>query len=153
MDANQHFKELLQSLNSAEVEYLIVGGYAVMKYGEPRFTKDLDIWVGNSPANAAKLFQALAKFGAPLANDGITLETFSKQDVVYQIGVAPVRIDILTHITGVHFSDAWPNRVKAVIFDTPVHFISLNDLVANKQAMSRDADLEQIERLRKRRDK
>ena len=66
MDENLYFRKMLQSLNAAEVEYLIVGRYAIMKYGEPRFTKDLDIWVGNSSSNAAKLFQALAKFGAPL---------------------------------------------------------------------------------------
>jgi hypothetical protein len=149
MEENPHFKELLRCLNEAGAEYLIVGGYAVMKYSEPRFTKDLDIWVGSSPENAAKLYRALAKFGAPLENDKITPETFAQDDVVYQIGVAPVRIDILTHVTGLRFADAWPHRVKGTIFGVPGHFISLNDLKANKQAMGRESDLDTLHRLPK----
>ncbi len=90
----------LQLLNEFEVEYLIVGGYAVMKYGEPRYTKDLDVWVRNSPQNSLRILGALKKFGAPLEHDGITAETFTDKQVVYQIGIAPVRIDILTKITG-----------------------------------------------------
>ncbi len=151
MAENPHFKELLQLLNAAGAEYLIVGGYAVMKYSEPRFTKDLDLWVGSSPANAAKVYQALAQFGAPLSDDGITPDTFSQQDVVYQIGLAPVRIDILTHVTGVRFDDAWPKRIAGMLFGEAVHFISRDDLIANKQAIGRDADAEQIKQLRKHR--
>jgi hypothetical protein len=80
---------------------LIVGGYAVMKYTEPRFTKDLDVWVRNSPPNAARVYRALAEFGAPLQHDGLTPQTFTRDSVVYQIGVAPVRIDIFnTHRRG-----------------------------------------------------
>ena len=149
MTESPHYKELLQALNEFEVEYLIVGGYAVMKYTEPRYTKDLDVWVNNSPRNSAGLFHALAKFGAPLANDGITPETFQKDDIVYQIGVPPVRIDILTRITGVRFADAWANRVKSAIFGVPIHFISLNDLIANKQAAGRSTDLEHLEHIYK----
>ena len=106
-----HYRELLHTLNVFEVEYLIVGGYAVMKYTEPRYTKDLDVWVGNSPRNSVRLYDALAKFGAPLKHDGVTPETFTKDKIVYQIGVAPVRIDISTHIDGVTFDTAWKNRV------------------------------------------
>jgi predicted nucleotidyltransferase len=120
-----------------------------MKYSEPRFTKDFDLWVSNSPVNAEKLFQALAHFGAPLKDDGITPETFSQADIVYQLGVAPVRIDILTHVTGVRFEDAWPSRVKGAIFGVPVHFISLDDLIANKQATGRISDAEQLKHLQK----
>ncbi|HXN46613.1 MAG TPA: nucleotidyltransferase [Bryobacteraceae bacterium] len=139
---------LLQSFNEHRVEYLIVGGYAVMKYTEPRFTKDLDVWVGNSPENAERLVHALAGFGAPLAHDGVTAETFTNPDVVYQIGVSPVRIDILTRITGVEFSDAWRNRVASTFFGVPVFLISLDDLVANKRAAGRSADLDDLDRLR-----
>ncbi len=78
MAENPHYKDLLLALNRFEVEYLIVGGYAVMKYTEPRYTKDLDVWVHNSPQNSARLFQVLAAFGAPLQHDGITPETFAK---------------------------------------------------------------------------
>jgi predicted nucleotidyltransferase len=143
MAENPHYKELLQLLNEFEVEYLIVGGFAVMKYGEPRYTKDLDVWVHNSPQNSRKLVGALKKFGTPLENDGITAETFTRQ-VVYQIGIAPVRIDILTEITAVEFSDAWRRRVAGTFFGVPVHFISLEDLVTNKRALGRSSDLKDL---------
>jgi len=148
MIGSPHFKELLQALNDCQVEYLIVGGYAVMKYTEPRYTKDLDIWVHSSPQNAARLFEALAQFGAPLQNDGITPETFSEPGIVYQIGVAPVRIDILTQITGLQFAAAWTNRIASTMFDVPIQFISLEDLIVNKQAAGRTTDLEHLQRLK-----
>jgi len=135
------YRELLQLLNEFQVEYLIVGGFAVMKYGEPRYTKDLDVWIHNSLQNCIRVIGALRKFGAPLDNDGITAETFSEKQVVYQIGIAPVRIDILTKITGVEFADAWKNRVPSTFFGVPVHFISLGDLEANKRALGRASDL------------
>ena len=114
---------------------MIVGGFAVMKYGEPRYTKDLDIWVHNSGQNSARLVEALTKFGAPLEHDRITVHTFTEAQVVYQIGIAPVRIDILTEITGVEFPNAWRKRVAGTFFGVPVNFISLDDLVTNKQAL------------------
>jgi hypothetical protein len=141
MAENQHYKELLQLLNEFEVEYLIVGGFAVMKYGEPRYTKDLDVWVHNSLQNSLRLVGALKKFGAPLEHDGITAETFSAKQVVYQIGIAPVRIDVLTEITGVDFADAWRKRVASTFFGVPVNFISQDDLLTNKRALGRDSDL------------
>src|SRR5258708_2875036 len=144
MAENPHYRELLQLLNEFDVEYLIVGGYAVMKYGEPRYTKDLDVWVYNSPQNSLRVVGALKKFGAPLDFDGITAETFSQKQVVYQIGIAPVRVDILTEITGVEFPDAWEKRVASTFFGVPVNFISLDDLVANKQALGRSSDLKDL---------
>ena len=144
MAENPHYKELLQLLNEFEVEYLIVGGYAVMKYGEPRYTKDLDVWVDNSAQNSQKLVEALRSFGAPLDKDGVTAETFTEKQVVYQIGIAPVRIDILTGITGVEFRDAWRKRVASTFFGVPVHFISFDDLVANKRALGRSSDLKDL---------
>ncbi len=149
MAENPHYKDLLLALNRFEVEYLIIGGYAVMKYTEPRYTKDLDVWVHNSPQNSARLFQALAAFGAPLQHDGITPETFAKDNIVYQIGVAPVRVDIMTHITGVQFTEAWAKREESTIFGVPVHFISLADLIANKDATGRDSDLDHLKRMQK----
>jgi hypothetical protein len=144
MAESPHYKELLQLLNEFDVEYLIVGGYAVMKYGEPRFTKDLDVWVHNSPQNSLRVVRALTKFGAPLEQNGISAETFTGKHVVYQIGVAPVRIDILTEITGVEFIDAWRKKVAGMIFGVPVHFISLDDLMVNKQALGRSSDLKDL---------
>jgi predicted nucleotidyltransferase len=149
MAENPHYKELLQLLNEFEVDYLIVGGFAVMKYGEPRYTKDLDVWVHNSLQNSVRVVEALKKFGAPLEHDGITAETFSAKQVVYQIGVAPVRIDILTEISGVKFSNAWEKRVASTFFGVPVHFISLDDLVTNKQALGRSSDLKDLKQNRK----
>jgi len=144
MAENPHYRELLQLLNEFQVEYLIVGGFAVMKYGEPRYTKDLDVWVHNSPQNSVRVVEALNKFGAPLEHDGITAQTFTEKQVVYQIGIAPVRIDILTEITGVEFADAWTKRVGSTVFGVPVHFISLDDLMANKQALGRSSDLNDL---------
>jgi hypothetical protein len=144
MAENPHYKELLQLLNEFEVEYLIVGGFAVMKYGEPRYTKDLDIWVNNSAQNSRRVVRALKKFGAPLDHDGITPETFTERQVVYQIGIAPVRVDILTEITGVKFADAWKKKVASTFFGVPVHFISFDDLVANKRALGRSSDLQDL---------
>jgi hypothetical protein len=152
MAENPHYRELLQLLNEFQVEYLIVGGFAVMKYSEPRYTKDLDIWVHNSPQNSARVVAALKKFGAPLEHDGITEETFIEKQLVYQIGIAPVRIDILTEITGVRFPDAWRKRVASTFFGVPVHFISLDDLMANKRALGRDSDLKDMQQKPKSRD-
>jgi predicted nucleotidyltransferase len=144
MAESPHYKELLQLLNEFQVEYLIVGGFAVMKYGEPRYTKDLDIWIHNSRQNSARLVEALTKFGAPLEHDGITVHTFTEAQVVYQIGIAPVRIDILTEITAVEFTDAWTKKVESTFFGVPVHFISLDDLIANKRALGRDSDMKDL---------
>ncbi len=144
MAENPHYKELLQLLNESQVECLIVGGFAVMKYGEPRYTKDLDVWVHNSRQNSVRVVEALKKFGAPLDHDGINAETFTDKQVVYQIGVAPVRIDILTEITGVEFSDAWEKRVSSTFFGVPVNFISLDDLMTNKETLGRSSDLKDL---------
>jgi hypothetical protein len=141
MAENPHYKELLQLLNEFKVEYLIVGGYAIMKYGEPRYTKDLDVWVHNSEPNSVRVVEALKKFGAPLDQDEINAETFAGKQVVYQIGVAPVRVDILTEITAVEFSAAWRKKVPSSFFGVPVHFISLDDLLTNKRALGRSSDL------------
>lgn len=152
MAESPHYRELLQLLNEFEVEYLIVGGFAVMKYGEPRYTKDLDVWVHNSAQNSLRVVGALTKFGAPLEHDGITSETFTESPVVYQIGIAPVRIDILTGITGVQFPDAWKRRVASTFFGVPVNFISLDDLAANKKALGRSSDLKDLKHAPKRSD-
>ena len=150
MAENPHYKELLQLLNQFEVEYLIVGGFALMKYGEPRYTKDLDVWVNNSAQNSRRVVEALKQFGAPVDHDGITPETFTEKQVVYQIGVAPVRIDILTEITGVKFAGAWSKRVASTFHGIPVHFISFEDLVTNKRALGRSSDLKDLKQTRKR---
>jgi hypothetical protein len=141
------FQRTLRAFNEEKADYLIVGGYAVMKYTEPRFTKDLDVWVRNSPENAAKVHRALATFGAPLQKDGLTPADFASEDMTYQIGVEPIRVDIMTHISGIQFAHAWQNRVAGTFFDIPVYFISLSDLIINKRAAGRRGDLEMLEPL------
>lgn len=144
MAESLNFKELLLLLDDCHAEYLIVGGYAVMHYSEPRFTKDLDIWVGHSAANSPRIFAALAQFGAPLRHDGVSEDTFAEENIVYKIGVAPVRVDISTGITGCDFAAAWQRRVSSVMYGVPVHFISLDDLIANKRAAGRSTDIEHL---------
>jgi predicted nucleotidyltransferase len=149
MAGNPHFSELLQKLYAEGVEFLIVGGYAVMKYAEPRFTKDLDIWIRNSTENAAKVYAVLAEFGAPLRSDGLAPKDFTSDDITYQIGVAPIRIDVMTRIDGVSFDEAWGRREKDLIAGIEANFISLQDLIRNKEASGRASDVEHLKELRK----
>lgn len=153
MENNPHFTELLRILNAHKVEFLIVGGYAVMKYTEPRYTKDLDIWIRNSPQNAAKVYAALAEFGAPLAADGLTVEDFADSSMVYQIGRPPLRIDIISKITGVSFADAWNRKKRERMAGVNVYFIGLKDLIRNKEASGRHSDVEHLKLLQRKRKK
>ena len=116
-----------------------------MLYTEPRFTKDLDIWIEPSLDNAVRVFGALAEFGAPLA--GIHAEEFAEPDLVYQLGMPPSRVDILTSISGVDFGDAWGRRKEAEFGDIQTVFISLGDLITNKRTTGRTTDLADCERL------
>jgi hypothetical protein len=133
------FKELLKIFNDYQVKYLVIGGYAVMHYTEPRYTKDLDIWIKADAENAAAIFQALQVFGAPLA--GMTEDDFAHEGYFYQIGVPPVRVDILMSIKGVNFQAAWARRVGAEVAGVEVFFISKEDLILSKQATGRAQDL------------
>ena len=116
-----------------------------MKYSEPRFTKDLDIWVEPSLNNARQVFLALQSFGAPL--EGLTEEDFAS-DGFYQMGKPPLRVDVLMTIDGVQFLDAWQNRVETAFDEIPVYLIGLADLIANKKATSRPQDLIDLQQLR-----
>lgn len=136
---NSDFNELLKAFNHYRVKYLVIGGHAVMKYTEPRYTKDLDIWVKADMENARAVFDALKAFGAPLA--GMTKDDFAHEGHFYQIGVAPVRIDILMSIKGVEFDDAWANRVESDVGDAEAFIISKNDLIKSKRAAGRPQDL------------
>jgi len=145
VNPNPHFRDLLNLLNGLNAEYLIVGGYAVMLYSEPRHTKDLDIWVNANPENAQRVFHALAEFGAPLA--GVKAGDFEKPDLIYQLGMPPSRIDVLTSIMGVQFADAWARRKEALFGGVRAPFIGLEDLLRNKRSVGRKTDLADIERL------
>jgi hypothetical protein len=129
----------LKLFNDFRVKYLIIGGYAVIKYAEPRYTKDLDLWIRADQKNAAAVFEALREFGAPLA--GMTPDDFAHEGYFYQMGVPPVRVDILMSIPGVTFDEAWKHRTKADFAGVPVVFIAREDLIASKLAAGRPQDL------------
>lgn len=144
MDVN--YTDMLQCLNRAEVDYLMVGGWAVNMHGYVRATVDLDIWILADGENAAKVYAALREFGAPLT--GIRKEDFEEEDLIFQIGVAPCRIDIITKISGVKYADAVKRAVPKEIDGIPVRIISMEDLIANKLASARTKDLADVEELR-----
>jgi hypothetical protein len=147
MKINSDYKDLLRSLNGAGVRYLIVGGYAVMIHTEPSFTKDLDIWIEPSLGNAHKLLRALTEFGAPLR--GIQAADFTEPEVFYQIGIDPVRIDILTSLPGLEFTVAWERRL-AIDFDgEPASVLSRDDLIVSKKITDRIRDRKHARALRK----
>src|SRR2546421_8512266 len=141
------YKELLEVLNAYGVRYLIVGGYAVMKYTEPRLTKDLDLWIATDPANADRAYCALAQFGAPIGN--YTPADLTVEDAWFQIGVAPVRVDVLMSIPGVTFEECWQRRLKDMFLGVPASFISREDLILAKEAAGRAQDKRDARRLRK----
>lgn len=143
---NSDFSDLLRALNDAKVEYLIVGGYAVGKYTEPRYTKDIDIWINNSIDNAERVFQALQAFGAPLGD--VTVDDFSAPDLIYQIGVEPSRIDILMGLESMDFENCWKRRVTAELDELTLNFISIADLIENKERTGRPQDLIDARNLR-----
>jgi len=147
MPANPDFKDLFKVFNEENVEYLVVGAHAVIFYVEPRFTQDLDVWVNPIVENATRVYSALKKYGAPLIN--ITNESFTDPELIYQIGIAPNRIDIIMEIAGVEFSDAWKNRVDSTYDNVPIHILGKSDLIKAKKATGRPQDLIDIERLEK----
>ena len=136
---NPDFRDLFAALNEAQANYLVVGAHAVAFYAEPRFTKDLDVWVEASPVNAPRVMAALHAFGAPLA--GVTDADFQTPGAVLQIGVAPNRIDITTQIDGVAFEAAWPNRLSTAFGDQSIWIIGRAELIRNKAALARPQDL------------
>jgi hypothetical protein len=147
MLTNRNFKELLSTFRSFNVRFLVVGGYAVMRYAEPRYTKDLDLWVGIDPENARRTYDALKSFGAPLA--GLTADDFTDPKSFYQMGVPPLRIDIMFFLTGLDFETAWKHREELHLDDVTVPFISIDDLIAGKKALGRPQDLIDVANLEK----
>ena len=147
MEVQQDFKELLALFNDHRVSYMIVGGYALAFHGAPRFTGDLDIFVKPDRENAQRIVAALDAFG--FASLGLTVDDFERPDQVIQLGVAPVRIDLITSITGVSWDDAYTGRVSSNFGGVPVHYIGREQFVSNKHAMGRIKDLADLEALGK----
>jgi hypothetical protein len=142
---NLDFVEMLRALSDAGADYLVVGAHALAVHGRPRATGDLDIWVRRTPANAARVWAALEAFGAPLRD--LTLQHLQDPNVVFQIGVVPNRIDVLTSITGVDFEPAWQHRVLVSVSGVEVPTIGRADLIRNKLALGRPRDLADVAEL------
>ncbi len=139
------FRDLLAGFNVHNVEYLVVGAHALAAHGHVRATEDLDIWVRPEPENAKRVLTALRAFGAPLHD--LTEKDLTAPGVVFQIGVAPLRIDVLTAIDGVEFDEAWPSRFNTQFADQPITVLSKEHLIKNKRATGRTQDLADVERL------
>jgi hypothetical protein len=142
---NQDFVDLLRAFIAHEVRYLIVGAYALGAHGRPRATGDLDVWVEATPDNAARVMTALAEFGAPL--DQVGIEDFSRPGIVFQMGLPPRRIDLLTQLTALTFDEAWQGRLRASFGPLEVDFLGRDALVVNKRAVGRARDLGDLEAL------
>ncbi|MBI2344106.1 MAG: hypothetical protein HYV02_07220 [Deltaproteobacteria bacterium] len=139
------FKEFLKLLHSHQVEYLLIGGYAVGYYGYPRATADMDVWIAISPTNAEKLCAVLHEFGMTMPQ--LVPALFLERDKIIRMGVPPLRIEILTSISGVTFEDCFARRQTVMIEDVPTLLISMDDLRQNKQASGRHKALDDLEQL------
>lgn len=139
---NRDFAEMLSALSAAGAEYLVVGAHALAAHGRPRATGDLDIWVRPSSDNADKVWAALARFGAPLS--ALKKQDLTTPGIVFQIGVEPVRIDILTAIDGVDFDGAWTRRIVVDVDGQSVPLLGKDDLIRNKRAAGRPQDLADV---------
>ena len=139
------FKELLKSLNSAGVEYLVVGGYAVAYHGYPRTTNDLDVWVAVNPGNADRIVRALREFGFDVPD--LSPQMFLRPDRIIRMGLPPVRVELLTGASGVSFQECWTERIVDTLDDIEVNLINLRHLRANKKASGRLKDLSDLENL------
>jgi hypothetical protein len=147
MKVNSHYKDLLRAFDRHGVRYLIVGAFAVMAYTEPRYTKDFDVWIEPSAENAVRILAALAEFGAPVRN--LTPSDFTELSSVYQIGVDPVRIDIIMGIEDLSFAQAWERRAVLDFDGDPAPFLSIDDLIAAKRASGRGQDRLDLQRLKR----
>jgi len=139
MELHREFEEMLSELSDANARFMIVGAFAVAHHAEPRYTKDLDIWVDGTPENAQRVWRALARFGAPL--ECVSPRDFESPNTVYQIGVEPKRIDVMTSIDGVTFANAWRRRIRVDLGRLSVYYIGRNDLIRTKRAVGRPQDL------------
>lgn len=143
---NSDFKDLLRAFSEEGVRYLIVGGYAYAEHVEPRYTKDLDVWIERSDDNADRVLAALRNFGAPLRE--LSKDDLTSPGTFYQIGLPPNRIDIITQLEEMDFADCWNRRKTGQIGDLSVEYISANDLMENKERTGRPQDLADLAHLR-----
>lgn len=145
MEVQKDFRDLLELLNAHQVEYMIVGAYALAFYGVPRYTGDMDIFVKPEAENARHIMAALNDFG--FGSSGLKAEDFAAEDRVIQLGYSPVRIDIITSLTGISWTEASSGRVAGTYGGIPVYFIGRQQLIKNKKALGRKKDLADLEAL------
>lgn len=145
MKISPDFREFIACANARDVRFLIVGGYAVAYHGHPRYTKDLEVWVDPTAENACRLLEALEDFGFGALE--LQVEDFVEPDQVIQLGYPPLRIDLLTSVSGLSFDECYPDRQIVEIAEVDVPFIGLEDLKANKRASGRHQDLADLENL------
>ena len=148
---NQDYRDLLAALIAKNVRFLVVGAHALAVHGYPRGTVDIDVWIEPTPENAARVWNALSDFGAPLGDLGISQADFIRPDVVAQFGLAPNRIDMLTGVSGLTFAAAWARRVEAQVEGVAAPVLGRDDLVENKKASGRVKDLADLRGLEGRR--
>ena len=140
---NPDFVDLLSTFAAGNVRFLVVGAYALGVHGRPRATGDLDVWVEATPENAARVMKALGEFGAPLRD--VSEADFSSPGCTYQIGSVPIRIDILTELTGLTFAEAWAGRLRRSFGPIEVDYLGREAFIQNKKATGRPKDLVYIE--------
>jgi len=145
MEVQPDFKELLRLLNAHKAEFIIVGAYALAFHGVPRFTGDIDIFVKPDPKNAKKILAALEEFGFGSLN--LTISDLQDPDKVVQLGVAPVRVDLITSLTGVSWQEAFSGKVQGTFGNVPVYYLGRKEFLSNKKALGRKKDLADIEAL------
>ena len=138
------FRDLLAAFVGKDVRFLVVGAHALAVHGVPRVTGDLDLWVEPTPANAARVWQALAEFGAPLEALRLRETDFVQLEQVVQLGLPPYRIDIMTSVSGVDFAQGWSGRLAGTLFGVPVAFLGREAFILNKRASGRPKDVEDI---------
>lgn len=146
-EPNADFHDILTAFIEHEVRFLVVGAHALAVHGIPRATQDLDVWIDTVPSNAARVWQALVAFGAPLEDLRIHDSDFLRPDIVVQVGMPPNRVDILTGVTGVAFEDAWLTRTEGTVEDVRVPVLGRDALIQNKRAAGRHKDLGDVEAL------
>jgi len=142
---NNHYKDILLILSEKKVKFLLVGAYAMAVHGFPRSTMDIDLFVMPDPENAHLVLQSLIDFGAPV--NELSAEDLQKKDLIFQIGVAPCRIDIITSIDGIGFEDAYSRSEIIDIEGLPVHVLSIPDIIINKRTTGRAKDIADAELL------
>jgi predicted nucleotidyltransferase len=143
--SKEDFKDMVRALNEENVRFILLGGFAVIIHGYTRSTKDLDLWIWANPENAVRIIRALEKFGAPMHD--VSTKDFEKEGTIFQIGVQPIRIDIITAATGISFEEAYKNVENICVDGINVPLISIPDLIQNKKATARPQDLIDVEHL------